>query len=86
MTFIGEFKPVLSYSKPHTFSTSLGEEKERKKCIKSLQPGPLECEQNDRKVKRSKITQKWVKERENSKYKRPLSVKIITGPWQSGLC
>jgi len=23
------FKPVLSYSKPHTFSTSLGEEKER---------------------------------------------------------
>jgi len=24
------FKPVLSYSKPHTFSTSLGEEKERK--------------------------------------------------------
>jgi len=30
MTFIGGFKPVLSYSKPHTFSTSLGEEKERK--------------------------------------------------------
>ena len=25
------FKPVLSYSKPHTFSTSLGEEKKRKK-------------------------------------------------------
>jgi len=24
------FKPVLSYSKPHFFSTSLGEEKERK--------------------------------------------------------
>jgi len=24
------FKPVLSYSKPHTFSTSLGKEKERK--------------------------------------------------------
>ena len=24
------FKPVLSYSKPHTFSASLGEEKERK--------------------------------------------------------
>jgi len=24
------FKPALSYSKPHTFSTSLGEEKERK--------------------------------------------------------
>ena len=27
--FHWEFKPVLSYSKPHTFSTSLGEEKER---------------------------------------------------------
>jgi len=26
------------------------------------------------------------KERENSKYKRPLPVKIITGPWQSGQC
>jgi len=25
-----EFKPVLSYSKPHTFSTCFGEEKERK--------------------------------------------------------
>jgi len=24
------FKPVLSYSKPHTFSISLGEEKERR--------------------------------------------------------
>jgi len=46
----------------------------------------LEGEQNDRKVKRSKIKQKWVKKRENSKYKRPLSVKIITGPWQSGHC
>ena len=28
--FHWEFKPVLSYSKPHTFSTSLGEENERK--------------------------------------------------------
>jgi len=27
--FHWEFNPVLSYSKPHTFSTSLGEEKER---------------------------------------------------------
>jgi len=25
-----EFKPVLSYSKPHTFSTFFGEETERK--------------------------------------------------------
>jgi len=28
--FYWEFKPVLSYSKPHTFSTFFGEEKERK--------------------------------------------------------
>ena len=28
--FHWEFKPVLSYSKPHTFSTCFGEEKERK--------------------------------------------------------
>jgi len=35
-----------------------------KKCIYSLQPGHLEAEQNDRKVKRSKIKQKWVKKRE----------------------
>jgi len=26
------------------------------------------------------------RERENSKYKPPLPVKIITGPWQSGQC
>jgi len=25
-----EFKPVLSYSEPHTFSTCFGEEKEKK--------------------------------------------------------
>ena len=31
--FHWEFKPVLSYSKPHTFSTFLGEEKERKNAI-----------------------------------------------------
>ena len=40
-----EFKPVLSYSKPHTFSTFFGEEKERKNafnsctfCIITLKP------------------------------------------------
>jgi len=27
------FKPVLSYSKPHTFSTLFGEEKERKNAL-----------------------------------------------------
>jgi len=44
-----EFEPVLSYSKPHTFSTFL--EKKKKECICSLQLGHLEAEQNDRKVK-----------------------------------
>jgi len=83
--FVWEFKPVLSYSKLHTFSTFFGEEKEWKKCIYSLQPGHLEAKQNDRKVKRSKIKQKWVK-RENSKYKRLLPVKIIKGPRQNGQC
>jgi len=28
--FYSGFKPVLSYSKPHTFSTFFGEEKERR--------------------------------------------------------
>jgi len=31
--FHWEFKPVLSYSKPHTFSTFFGEEKERKQAF-----------------------------------------------------
>jgi len=43
-----EFKPVLSYSKPHTFSTLFGDEKGTL-CIYFLQPGQLEAEQNDRK-------------------------------------
>ena len=60
--------------------------KQKKKCIYSFQPGHLKAEQNNRKVKRSKIKQKWVNKRENSKYKRLLSVKTITGPWQNGPC
>jgi len=75
--FHWEFKPVLSYSKPHTFSTFL--ERKTKECIYSLQPGQLEAEQNDRKVKRNKIKQKLMK-------KCLLPVKIITGPWQNGQC
>ena len=37
------------------------EKKKKEKYIYSLQPSHLEAEQNDRKVKRSKIKQKWVK-------------------------
>jgi len=33
--FHWEFKLVLSYSKPHTFSTFFGAEKRKKKCIRS---------------------------------------------------
>jgi len=50
--FHWEFKHVLSYSKPHTFSTFF-EKKKKEKCIYSLKPGHLEAEQNDRKVKRN---------------------------------
>jgi len=56
-----EFKPVISYRKPDTFSTFFGEEK---KCIYSLQPGHLEAEQNDMNVKRSKIKKKVMQKRE----------------------
>jgi len=31
--FHWEFKPVLSFSKPHTFSTFFGEEQERKNAL-----------------------------------------------------
>jgi len=34
------FKPVLSYSKPHTFSTSLGEEKEGKNAFNLSNQAP----------------------------------------------
>ena len=76
------FKPVLSYSKPHTFSTSLGEEKERKNAFNLSNQATWNVN------KRTGKKKKWVKEREreNSKYKRLLPVKIITGPWQSGQC
>jgi len=56
-----EFEPVLSYSKPHIFSTYY-EKKKTEKCIYSL--SNQATEQNDSKVKRSKIKQKWVKQSE----------------------
>jgi len=40
------------------------EKKKKNKCIYSLQPGHLEVKQNDRKLKRSKIKQKWADMRE----------------------
>jgi len=36
--FHWEFKPVLSYSKSHTFLTSLGEEKERNNAFNLSKP------------------------------------------------
>jgi len=52
------------------------EKKNKEICIYSLQPGHLEAEQNDRKVKRSKIEKKVVKKK-NFKYKRLLPVKKL---------
>jgi len=51
------FKPLLTYSKPHTYSTFIWEEKENI-CIYSLYPDHLE--QNDRKVKISIFKMKVV--------------------------
>jgi len=53
------FKPLLTYSKTHTYSTFIGEEKENI-CIYSLYPDHLEYEQNDRKVKISIFKMKVV--------------------------
>jgi len=36
--FHWEFTPVLSYSKPHTFSTVFGEEKERENAFTPTRP------------------------------------------------
>jgi len=47
--FHWEFKPVLSYSKPHTFSTFFGEEKERKNAAM------LEAIRNTRKKNKNNI-------------------------------
>jgi len=65
MTFIGSLNHFYFklYSKPHTFSTFFGEEKESKMHLLSPKR-PLRTEQNARKVKRSKIQKKWVKRRE----------------------
>jgi len=68
-----------------TLSQQFLEKKKKEKCIYSLQPGHLEAEQNDRKVKEVKLNRNGWK-RGISKYKRLLSVKFITGPWQSGQC
>jgi len=62
--FHWEFKLVLSYSKPKTFSTSFGEEKERTNAFTLSNQATREAKQNDTKVKRSKIKLKWVNKRE----------------------
>ena len=58
--FLWEFKPVLSYSKPHVLNICWRIKRE-KTCIFSLQPGHLEA---DSKVKRSKIKKKGMTKRE----------------------
>ena len=46
------FKPVFRYSKPHTYSTSIGEESEKQLCIKTMFLVHIKHEQKDKKVKR----------------------------------
>ena len=77
MTFIGrlnQFKAIANL----TLSQHFLEKKKKRICIYSLQPGHLDNEQNDRKVIKSKIKKERSEKRENSKYKRLLSVQIIT--------
>ena len=52
------FKPVLSYSKPHTFSTSLGEEKEKQLCITNMYLIHIKHKQKDKKVKKERTFKK----------------------------
>ena len=61
MTFIGsvhQFKAIANLTLSQHFF-----EKTKKEKLHLLQPGHLEVEHNDRKVKESNIKQKWVKKR-----------------------
>ena len=42
------FKPVFRYSKPHTYSTFVGEEKENQLCINTLHLVHIEHEHKDK--------------------------------------
>jgi len=46
------FKPVFRYSKPHTYSTFIGEEREKQLCINTMFLVHIKHEQKDKKVKR----------------------------------
>jgi len=72
--FYWGFKPVLSSSKPHTFSTVIEKENENM-CIYPLLSSHLEHEQYNRKVK--KVYLKDRDEKENPKYKGIRPVNII---------
>ena len=48
------FKPVLRHSKPHTFSTFIGEEKEKQLCINTMYLVHIKHEHKDKKVKRKR--------------------------------
>ena len=58
------FESVLSYSKPHTFTTLLKEEKEINVHLLFLTRPPGQAEQNDRKVKISRIKKNMMKQKE----------------------
>ena len=50
------FKPVFRYSKPHTYSTFIGEEKE--KCINTMYLVHIKHEQKEKKVKKERTLKK----------------------------
>jgi len=50
--FHWEFKPVFRYSKPHTYATFIGEEKEKQLCINTMYLVHIQHEQKDKKVKK----------------------------------
>jgi len=57
--FHWEFKPVFRrYSKPHTYSTCIGEEKENQLYINTLYLVHIKHEQKDKKVKKERTFEK----------------------------
>ena len=56
--FHWEFKPVFRYSKPHTYSTFIGEEKEKQLCINTMYLVHIKHEQKDKEVKRKRHLKK----------------------------
>jgi len=61
MPFIWVFKHVLSYSKPHIFSTFFGEEKERKHAYTLSNQATKKLNKTIGKIKKVKFKNTWEK-------------------------